>query len=115
MATYRFFGFLFATRRIDRYFDCGFGLNYLAILATLCLVAPQVALSQEMENAVVTSTPAEAGIVMTKKPPEKRPVESELAITTMIPDGDYRMFSATNRCNAWTVGWSTTVTAGGTC
>ena len=104
MTTYRFFGFLFATRRIDRYFDCGFGLNYLAILAALCLVAPQVALSQEMENAVMTSTPAEAGIVMTKKPPEKRPVESELAITTMIPDGDYRMFSATKRCKAWTVG-----------
>ena len=31
-------------------------------------------------------------------------MESELAVTTMIPDGDYRMFSATDRCNAWTAG-----------
>jgi Lipid A 3-O-deacylase (PagL) len=98
LTTHRFFGF--AARLIDRYF----GLNYLAILAALCLVAPQVALSQEMENEVVTSIPAEAGIVPTKKPPEKRPVESELAITTMIPDGDYRLFSATVRCNAWPTG-----------
>jgi hypothetical protein len=57
-----------------------------------------------MENAVVTGTSAETGIVMTKATPVKRPVESELAVTTMIPDGDYRMFSATDRCNAWTLG-----------
>jgi len=100
LTTYRSFG-SFTPRQIDRYLTC---LNYIAILAALCLLTPQVALSQEMENAMVTSTPAEAGIVMTKKTPEKRPVESEIAITAMTPAGDYRLFSATVRCNAWTAG-----------
>jgi Lipid A 3-O-deacylase (PagL) len=116
LTTYRFLRPFFTPRRIDRYFDCSFGLNYLTILAALCLLAPQVALSQETENAVVTNiplktnttvetnSPAATAIVMTKATPARRPVESEIAVTTMVPDGDYRMFSATNRCNAWTLG-----------
>jgi lipid A 3-O-deacylase PagL len=79
-------------------------IDYLVIFAVFCLVAPQVALAQEMENAAVANIPTESGIVPTKQTHEKRPVESELAVTTMIPDGDYRMFSATDRCNAWTAG-----------
>jgi hypothetical protein len=95
----------FIRRQIDRYVDWGLGLNYLVILAGLFFVAPRVALAQEIGNAMVASTPAESGLVPTKKPPpEKRPVESEISITTMIPDGDYKMFSATDRCNAWTAG-----------
>jgi hypothetical protein len=73
-------------------------------MGALCLVVPQVAPGQEMENAVKANIPTEAGIVMVKTPSKKRPVESEISITTMIPDGDYRMFSATDRCNAWTAG-----------
>jgi hypothetical protein len=95
---------LSAPRRIDRYFDCSSGFSYLAILAMLCLVAPRVALAQEMEKAVAANIPTESAIVPTKKPPEKRQVEGEIAITTMIPDGDYRLFSATVRCNAWPTG-----------
>jgi len=102
LTTHRVFGAFFTLLRIDRYFDCSFGLNCLVILA-LFLCAPQVVPGQEMEKAVEAGIPAEAGIVMTKARPEKRPVESEIAITTMIPDGDYRMFSATDRCNAWTL------------
>lgn len=104
LITNRFSGSLFTLRRIDRYFDCRFGLNYLAILTALCVVTPQVVLAQEMENVVVANIPTESGIVMTKAPPVKRPVESEIAITTMVPDGDYRVFSATVRCKAWTAG-----------
>jgi hypothetical protein len=40
-------------------------------------------------------------------PPAKRgglEPESEISVTGMIPDGDYRLFSATVRCRAWTVG-----------
>ena len=29
---------------------------------------------------------------------------SEIAVTSMVPYGDYRLYSATVRCNAWTVG-----------
>ena len=103
MNTDRFLGSLFISRRSDRRLACGLGINYVAVLAALWL-APHVVVAQEVENVVATNTPPEAGIVTTKKAPEKRPVEGELAITTMIPDGDYRMFSATVRCNAWTGG-----------
>jgi hypothetical protein len=92
------------------------GLNCLSILTALCLLAPQLAHSQETEPAVVTNaplatstteeanTPAEAVIRVTPKPSGKRPVESEISVTGMIPDGDYRVISATVRCNVWTVG-----------
>jgi hypothetical protein len=41
--------------------------------------------------------------VIPKQVPVKEPVESEISVMGMIPDGDYRLFSATVRCNAWTV------------
>jgi Lipid A 3-O-deacylase (PagL) len=105
LTTCRCFTSFFTPRWIDHCFDSRFGLGYLAILATLSLVAPQVALAQEIENAAVANIPTESGLVPTKKsPPEKRQVEGEIAITTMIPDGDYRLFSATVRCNAWPTG-----------
>jgi Lipid A 3-O-deacylase (PagL) len=40
----------------------------------------------------------------TRTPPVKRPVDSEISVMGMIPDGDYRLFSATVRCTAWTIG-----------
>jgi Lipid A 3-O-deacylase (PagL) len=108
LTTHQFFGPRFIARQSNCLFYCR--LNYLAILAALCLLlAPQTALSQE--TAVGMSSPPEANIpdgpevVIMKPPPRiKRPVESEIAVTTMIPDGDYRLFSATVRCKAWTVG-----------
>jgi hypothetical protein len=88
----------------------------LYLLVALCLLAPQPALSQEAKTTAVTntplvtstsveaSTPAEAVIRVTPKPSGKQPVESEIAVTGMIPAGDYRLYSATVRCNAWTLG-----------
>ena len=103
MTTYRGFRSFLIPRRINCYFGCSFGLIYVAVLAALGLVTSQVAPAQEMDNAAA-NVPTESGIVPTKQLPEKRPVESELALTSMIPDGDYRLFSATVRCNAWTTG-----------
>jgi hypothetical protein len=106
----------FALWSRQRCFAGNFRLDYLSILAAFCLLAPALARSQETEAAVVTktplvtkttveaNTPAEAVIRVTPKPSGKQPVESEIAITGMIPAGDYRLYSATVRCNAWTLG-----------
>ena len=100
----RFFGSFFTPRRGDRRFACSFGLNYLTILTALCLFAPQVALSQERENAVETNAPAGTRTGITKKTPGKQPVESEISETGMITYGNYRIFGAAPRCNIWTAG-----------
>jgi hypothetical protein len=42
--------------------------------------------------------------IVTTRSPGKQPVASEIAVTGMVPYGDYRLYSATVRCNAWTVG-----------
>ena len=57
-------------------------------------------------NTIVTTDtrPATDTIVMPKTTPVKQPRESEIAVMGMIPDGDYRLFSATVRCTAWTAG-----------
>jgi Lipid A 3-O-deacylase (PagL) len=106
----------FALWRSERCFGGNFRLNCLSVLAALCLVAAQLAHSQETTAAVTDSPPATNATVETdtppatdtimaaKKPSGKRPVESEIAVTGMIPAGDYRLYSATVRCNAWTVG-----------
>ena len=85
-------------------------------MVPFCLLVPQLARSQEAKTTVVTNTPlvtsttveantpAETVIRVTPKPSGKQPVESEIAVTGMIPAGDYRLYSATVRCNAWTVG-----------
>ena len=42
---------------------------------------------------------------MTPKPvPTKKQHASDLSVMGMFPYGDYRLFAATVRCNAWTVG-----------
>lgn len=69
---------------------------------------PQLAHAQQLESALVPADPladttAEAVMVVPSQPPEKPPVEREIAVMGMIPAGDYRMFSATIRCNAWTM------------
>src|SRR6202012_2764672 len=79
-----------------------------------CLFAPRLAQSQGtdttgvMGTSVVTAVGADAmaGPVIngTKVPSDRPPVDREIAVMGMIPAGDYRMFSATVRCNAWTVG-----------
>ncbi|MBB5341319.1 acyloxyacyl hydrolase [Tunturiibacter gelidoferens] len=55
-------------------------------------------------TAITDTALAKDIVVATKTPRGKPPVESEISISGMFPDGDYRLFSATVRCNAWTVG-----------
>ncbi len=79
-------------------------LYYLPMLAAVCL-GSRPAHSQEMESPVVTTAQsATSTIVSTKTVPRKQPVENEISVMGMIPDGDYRLFSATVRCKSWTVG-----------
>jgi hypothetical protein len=81
----------------------------LSILTAVCLLAPLAALSQEVETAALTSAPpgsvaGESDTGITRVPPVKQSVASEIAVTAMAPYGDYRLYSATVRCNVWTVG-----------
>jgi hypothetical protein len=87
------------------------GWNWLFFLAALWILAPQVGQSQEKavlvdgpQAVLKTDTPLATNAVVISKPiPPKQSVRSEIAVMGMIPDGDYRLFSATVRCNAWTV------------
>ena len=99
----------FALWSSERCVAGNFRPNCLSILAALCLLAPQLAHSQEADTVVTnttveTNTPAETDSGVIRMPAAKRPVASEIAVTGMIPAGDYRLYSATIRCNAWTVG-----------
>ncbi|HEX5235344.1 MAG TPA: acyloxyacyl hydrolase [Silvibacterium sp.] len=49
-----------------------------------------------------TNDASAVGIAVARSAPVKRPAASELSVMGMIPDGDYRLFSATVRCRAWT-------------
>jgi hypothetical protein len=110
----RVFESVFALRSRKRYFAGNLCLDLICFLPVFCLIAPRFAYSQEAKTSVVTNTPlvtsatadtnADAVLPVTPKPSGKQPVESEIAITGMIPAGDYRLYSATIRCNAWTVG-----------
>jgi Lipid A 3-O-deacylase (PagL) len=85
-------------------------LGCLSFLVALALLALPPAHCQEAETAVApriplgTDTAAVVGTGVIRTHPDRRPPEQEIAVTGMIPYGDYRMFSATVRCNAWTVG-----------
>ena len=85
------------------------------VIFAIVLFAPQFAFSQETETPAtpsVSSTTSGAaddalakGVTVTpKQTPRRHPAESEVSVMGMLPDGDYRLFSATVRCNAWTVG-----------
>jgi hypothetical protein len=94
LTTHQFFGPLFIQRR----------LNYFAILAALCVLAPQVALSQMANTTEEANTLAETKIVKATKPGGKKPVESEIAASGMVTYGNYRVFGAAPRCNIWAAG-----------
>ena len=116
MPSNRVYEFLFTAWRRERYFKGDLRSNCLSILTALCLLTPQLAPSQETNAAVATNAlPAVYSMVETntpvgmdsgaiKIPPVKQPVASEIAVTAMVPYGDYRLYSATVRCDAWTVG-----------
>ena len=86
------------------------------MLGAVSLLWSQPARSQETDTLGVTNSPTANAIVKTyiplgldagvtpKAAPVKQPVESEISVMGMVPYGDYRLFSATMRCNAWTAG-----------
>jgi hypothetical protein len=78
-------------------------LDCLSILTALCLLAPQLAYSQEAETVVETNTPSETEVEVTKSAPPRKPAESEVSVMAMVPDGNFTLWSATLRCRAWTV------------
>jgi Lipid A 3-O-deacylase (PagL) len=96
---------VFALRRSKGCLARNLRLCCLSGLAAVCLFGSQAVQSQRIENSSVTSElPAADSVVIPRPIPDKRPVESEISVMAMIPDGDYRLFSATVRCNAWTIG-----------
>ena len=108
---------IFPLRRSKRSVAGSLRLCCLPLLVGVCLLGSHPAHSQEMQTtaatnaqsvtgaSVETDTPAAAdAIVSTKTAPGKQPAQSEVSVMGMIPDGDYRLFSATVRCYAWTVG-----------
>jgi hypothetical protein len=122
----RFF-VLFTSRRRDRHFDCSVGIIYLAVLAAICFLTSQVALSQETKIAVVTgppettsaqqtnsaeqkntivetNTPVDTEVAIARAIPGKQPVESEIAETNLISYGSHKLFGAAVGCNLWTAG-----------
>jgi len=72
----------------------------IALFTVLLFTVPLIGQSVPMTNDL------SAGISPPPRPPgkAKRVQGSELSVTLMIPDGDYRLFSATQQCTAWTVG-----------
>jgi hypothetical protein len=96
------------------YFAGKFRFHCHIFLAAVCFAWSQQAHPQgtslvtndSMQNAIAeknTTSAADSGVIP-RQIPAKQPVESEIAVMGMIPDGDYRLFSATVRCTAWTVG-----------
>jgi hypothetical protein len=83
---------LFAPRRSERFSAGNFRLNCFFILAAICLLAPQVAHSQETESPV------------TAKSQGKRPVESELIVEGLASYGHYKIFASGSGCKLYTGG-----------
>ena len=85
-------------------------LACLAFMTTVCLFALPGAQGQEVETTVaaeapvLASAPDATGVGVMSTPAPRKPVEQEIAVMGLIPDGDYRLISATIRCVAWTVG-----------
>lgn len=78
------------------------------------MLPPKLLQCQETATSLVAESPdppgttappdPDTGSAVIQPPPSRPPVEREIAVMGMIPDGDFRMFSATDRCNAWTIG-----------
>ena len=84
------------------------------ILFALIFLTPKVAISQQSpvvpasplasSSRETVPAPANGFVTMPKQTSDHRSQDPEVSIMGMIPDGDYRLFSATVRCNVWTVG-----------
>jgi hypothetical protein len=104
----------FGAFKSEHGFACSFG-SYTLIFFAVILLATQSASSQETEtpatpsvflttSGVAEDALAKGVMVIPKQTPRSHPPASEVSVMGMLPDGDYRMFSATVRCKAWTVG-----------
>ena len=71
---------------------------FLSILAALCLLAPQLARSQEMESALATDAPAET------KPPARQPVDADVTVEGLASYGHYKIFASGSGCHLYTAG-----------
>ena len=88
---------VFAPRRSERCFAGAFCLNCLSILGALCLLAPQLAHTQEAA-LVEAGTPAATGTAA------KQPVESELIVEGLASYGHYKIFASGSDCKLYTGG-----------
>jgi hypothetical protein len=85
----------------------------LPLLAGLCLTCLHTAMCQGTEAALANppvanaaempNAPTVIGAGGLGAPAPRRPVEQEISVMGMIPDGDYRLISTTIRCDAWTL------------
>ena len=75
-------------------------LSCISILAILCILAPQLAHSQDAgtaagkDPALLISNSADAGAGVTPRAPGKPPVESELIVEGLYSYGNYKIFAS---------------------
>ena len=83
--------------------------GWFAVLVAVCVFALPGARCQEVESGLTAKVPAAAnapdatGVGVMRTSAARKPVEQEISVMGMIPDGDYRLISTTIRCDAWTV------------
>jgi len=93
-----------APQRSKPCFAGAFRLNCLSILAAFCLLAAQLAHSQEMEIAAAKNTAAETETVVTGNVPARQPVESDLTVEGLASYGHYKIFASGSSCHLYTGG-----------
>src|SRR6185437_12707570 len=82
----------------------------LGMMIVLLAVLPGVRAQQaDVPDSGVAADDASGGMDSVARPPVKHKhvwpaPEGEISVMGMVPDGDYRLFGATVRCHAWTVG-----------
>lgn len=95
-------------RSFSRFFR-GMGALSLGVVMTL-LPSLRSACAQQAEavsSSVATPASTDGAATAVTLPPVKATKpgsDGEISVMGQIPDGDYRLFSATTRCNAWTIG-----------
>ena len=106
----------FAPRRSKHSFTGNLRRSFLFVPAALCLLAPQLARSQETETApaantvpatetaTATSTSPAANAPAEEKPPARQPVEAELTAEGLASYGHYKIFASGSGCHLYTGG-----------
>jgi len=94
----------FVPRRRKRSFAGILRLDFLYLLAALCLLAPQFARAQETETALATNTPPAASAPVETEPQAKQSVESDLTVWGLASYGHYKIFASGSGCHLYTAG-----------